>query len=320
MATSSLPLNTWTHIATTYDGTTLRLSVNGVQVGQLAYSGAITTSTGALKIGGNAVWGECFQGDIDEVRIYNRALTATEIQADMNTSISAPDTTAAERAGDADRDGRARPGRARLGRGDRQRRVARYNVHRGTSAGFTPSRRQPDRAADRHELHGRRPRVRHLLLPRHRRGRRRQRRPGRQRGAAASPPPTRRRRPLSITAPARVRPSPAASVTANASDNGDRRRRPVPARRCEPWAPRTRPLRTRSAGTPSRPATGRTRSPRSRATRAGNTTTSASVAVTVLNTGSPGSSAPGRSTRAAARRPPTSPDAATSARSRTRPG
>ena len=45
------------------------------------------------SIGGNAIWGEWFQGDIDEVRIYNRALTATEIQADMNTSISAPDTT-----------------------------------------------------------------------------------------------------------------------------------------------------------------------------------------------------------------------------------
>ena len=40
-----------------------------------------------------AIWGEWFKADIDEVRIYNRALTATEIQADMNTSISAPDTT-----------------------------------------------------------------------------------------------------------------------------------------------------------------------------------------------------------------------------------
>jgi len=50
-------------------------------------SGALLTSTGALRIGGNSVWGEFFQGSIDEVRIYNWALTQTEIQADMNTPI-----------------------------------------------------------------------------------------------------------------------------------------------------------------------------------------------------------------------------------------
>ena len=35
--------------------------------------GAISTSTGALRIGGNVLWGEYFQGLIDEVRVYNRA-------------------------------------------------------------------------------------------------------------------------------------------------------------------------------------------------------------------------------------------------------
>ena len=37
-------------------------------------------------IGGNTVWGEYFAGLIDEVRIYNRALSAAEIQTDMNTA------------------------------------------------------------------------------------------------------------------------------------------------------------------------------------------------------------------------------------------
>ena len=46
-----------------------------------------------LRIGGNAVWGgEWFSGWIDEVRVYGRALTAAEIQDDMNTSVI-PDTT-----------------------------------------------------------------------------------------------------------------------------------------------------------------------------------------------------------------------------------
>jgi glucose/arabinose dehydrogenase len=85
--TSQLTLNTWNHVAATYDNATLRLYVNGAQVGTRAMTGALLTSTGALRIGGNSVWGEFFQGRIDEVRIYNRALTQPEIQADRDTPI-----------------------------------------------------------------------------------------------------------------------------------------------------------------------------------------------------------------------------------------
>jgi hypothetical protein len=93
--TTSLPLNTWTHLASTYDGTTLRLFVNGVQVASRTISGAIQTSIDPLHIGGNAIWGEYFSGLIDEVRIYNHALTAAQIQTDMNAAVSGavPETT-----------------------------------------------------------------------------------------------------------------------------------------------------------------------------------------------------------------------------------
>ena len=62
----------------------------------MAISGSIATSNGTLRIGGNSMWGEFFQGRIDEIRIYNRALTQAEIQTDMNTPIGGapPDTTA----------------------------------------------------------------------------------------------------------------------------------------------------------------------------------------------------------------------------------
>ena len=84
---TQLPLNAWSHLAATYDGVTVRLYVNGAQVGSRAVSGALLTSTGVLRIGGNSILGEFFQGRIDEVRIYNRALSAADVQADMNAPV-----------------------------------------------------------------------------------------------------------------------------------------------------------------------------------------------------------------------------------------
>ena len=62
--------------------------MNGTPVSSRAASGAMIASSNALRIGGNAVWGEYFDGYIDEVRIYNRALSASEIGSDMNTPIT----------------------------------------------------------------------------------------------------------------------------------------------------------------------------------------------------------------------------------------
>jgi hypothetical protein len=90
--TAALALNAWSHLAATYDGATVRLYVNGAQVGSQAATGPITTSTGPLRIGGNGVWGEYFSGLIDEVRVYSRALSVAEIQSDMATPL-APGTT-----------------------------------------------------------------------------------------------------------------------------------------------------------------------------------------------------------------------------------
>ncbi len=86
-AGSHLPTNTWTHLAATYDGSTQKLYVNGVLVGSRSQTGAIALSSGALRIGGNSVWGEYFTGYIDEVRVYNRALTSTEITADSKLAV-----------------------------------------------------------------------------------------------------------------------------------------------------------------------------------------------------------------------------------------
>ena len=85
-APSALAVNTWTHLAATFDGAAVRLFVNGVQVATRAQSGALTTSTNPLTIGHN-FYGERFTGLIDEVRVYNRALSVAEIQADMSAPV-----------------------------------------------------------------------------------------------------------------------------------------------------------------------------------------------------------------------------------------
>jgi hypothetical protein len=93
--TGTLPLNNYSHIAVTYNGSTLVFYVNGVATRSTPATGNIQTSTMPLRIGGNMIWGEYFQGQIDDVRVYNRALSASEIQTDMVTPVSgAPDTAA----------------------------------------------------------------------------------------------------------------------------------------------------------------------------------------------------------------------------------
>jgi hypothetical protein len=82
-----LAVSSWTHLALTYDGATLRLYVNGVQVASQAQTGSLVTSANPLQIGGDSIFGQYFQGTIDEVRIYNQALSPSEIQADMGTPI-----------------------------------------------------------------------------------------------------------------------------------------------------------------------------------------------------------------------------------------
>jgi hypothetical protein len=88
LGTTGLPVNTWTYLTGTYDGATLRLYVNGVQVSSRAQTGPITVSTNPLQIGGDSFFGQYFQGTLDEIRIYNRALNPTEIQSDMVSPVT----------------------------------------------------------------------------------------------------------------------------------------------------------------------------------------------------------------------------------------
>jgi fibronectin type 3 domain-containing protein len=137
--TTQLPTNTWTHLGVTYDGSNLRLFVNGTQAASVAQAGAITTSNGVLRIGGNNIWTEWFAGDIDEVRVYNRALIASEIQTDMNTRVGVPDTEAPSTPLNLVASGSIGQASLTWSPATDNVGVVRYNVHRSTASGFTPS-------------------------------------------------------------------------------------------------------------------------------------------------------------------------------------
>ncbi|TXH00473.1 MAG: LamG domain-containing protein [Candidatus Moraniibacteriota bacterium] len=79
-STSNLSTGIWTHIVGTYDGSTMRLYVNGTQVNSTTRSGNIYASTAPLIIGADENGSTYFHnGQIDEVRLYNRALSVDEV-------------------------------------------------------------------------------------------------------------------------------------------------------------------------------------------------------------------------------------------------
>ena len=84
-SSSSIPLNQWSHVTETWDGKILKIYVNGKMNEQniKAPSGTIDKVTGGnLQIGRWWRSGpEWWNGSIDDVRIYNRALSAAEVKA-----------------------------------------------------------------------------------------------------------------------------------------------------------------------------------------------------------------------------------------------
>lgn len=82
-ATGNIELDVWTHAAAVWDGATMRLYKNGVEVGSTAKGGTLSTDpTVKVSIGnqpaetGDRPW----DGLIDDVRLYNVALSEAQIQ------------------------------------------------------------------------------------------------------------------------------------------------------------------------------------------------------------------------------------------------
>ena len=85
---NSVTAGVWQHIAATYDGAFMRIYVNGIEIANQAQTGAIDSVTAPIIIGRNIVVNSPYQGGIDELGLYNRALAAAEIQSISNAGLA----------------------------------------------------------------------------------------------------------------------------------------------------------------------------------------------------------------------------------------
>ena len=81
---------TWTHVAFTFDGTTVKGYLDGNLTLQASVSAAIQARGTALRIGADGALQQGYRGLLDDLRIYNRALTSLEIQQDMAQPVVLP--------------------------------------------------------------------------------------------------------------------------------------------------------------------------------------------------------------------------------------
>ena len=87
----ALTLNTWAHVAATYDGATMRLYINGAQVAQGPENQNIGSASNNLLLGEDPQFtGRYYPGRIEEVKIWNTTRTPAEIVSDMNDGTCIP--------------------------------------------------------------------------------------------------------------------------------------------------------------------------------------------------------------------------------------
>ena len=86
---TALNANTWYHVAATYDGANMKIYINGTLDATKAQTGSVS-SNGAFNVGYLYNTSRNFNGKIDEMRVWKRALTQTEIsQNSCNVSVPA---------------------------------------------------------------------------------------------------------------------------------------------------------------------------------------------------------------------------------------
>jgi galactose oxidase-like protein/concanavalin A-like lectin/glucanase superfamily protein/Big-like domain-containing protein len=80
-------LGAWTHVAWTFDGSTVRGYLDGVLKVSAAAAGSIQARPSPVETGVDGGLNQGYKGRLDDVRIYNRALTLAELTQDKNTPV-----------------------------------------------------------------------------------------------------------------------------------------------------------------------------------------------------------------------------------------
>src|SRR5260370_5079593 len=80
----------WSHVAATYDGTTIRLYVDGTLVSSLAYAATPASNGVGFRIGRRWDSASMFAGRIEDAAVYSSALSQTRIAAHHNAGQPAP--------------------------------------------------------------------------------------------------------------------------------------------------------------------------------------------------------------------------------------
>jgi len=78
VTSSVINTNQWYHVVLVYDGSTLRLYLDGTQVDSTG-SGPKPSGDRTFKIGGQTDFGHYWDGRIDDPRVYDKGLTSTEV-------------------------------------------------------------------------------------------------------------------------------------------------------------------------------------------------------------------------------------------------
>ncbi|MBT7899869.1 MAG: hypothetical protein HN601_02860, partial [Candidatus Marinimicrobia bacterium] len=93
-ASEVMAYETWQELSIVYDGSTLEYYYDGVSVGSHSITGDFDDYDGDITLGkGATIWGtKYFPGKLDDLRIWNIALSQEQIQANMNTELSGNET------------------------------------------------------------------------------------------------------------------------------------------------------------------------------------------------------------------------------------
>jgi hypothetical protein len=83
-----LAASSWYHVVCTWNGATMTAYINGAAVGTLSAAGSLAATTNLINIGRSPATGDYLPGAIDEVAIYNYALSAGRIAAHYSAAIN----------------------------------------------------------------------------------------------------------------------------------------------------------------------------------------------------------------------------------------